>query len=107
MHHEVTHNFQVGVELIRGLHRFMAFELITNVGMLSNYALASICRGDVEMLNHQARYHEAPIKAANLAASPHVSPVLPERYTLQAMDILEATRGGVINDHLAADGAAT
>jgi hypothetical protein len=44
--------------------------------------------------------HATPVQAANLSASSHVQPNISEAEAWRAMDVLEATRGGVINDHL-------
>jgi hypothetical protein len=99
-HHKVTTSHQVGVELIRGLHRFMDFDLVHNVGMFSPWVLTAIARGDREAMAMQALRHGAPVHAANISASPHVEPNIPEAEARAAMDLLQATRGGVINDHL-------
>jgi hypothetical protein len=96
-HHEVRNNFQLGVELVRGLHRFLTFDLLPNVGMFSNHVIRAIAQNDEHVLGYQASYHETPVHAANLSASDHVVPVVPEQVTHLAMDILEQTRGGIIN----------
>jgi hypothetical protein len=100
LYHPVTNNYQVGIELIRGLHRFLQFPLLSNVGMLSNYVVAALAQNQEQAIRNQAVYHRTPIYAANLSASDHVLPVVPEALTHLAMDILEQTAGDVINRHL-------
>ena len=104
-HHPIDHNFRVGVDLIRGLHRFMHFDLTSSVGMFSNHTVVAIAHGREGLLRLQAIHHQAPVYAANLCASDHMTPVVPERDAHQAMDILQATRGEVINGHLGASAA--
>ena len=97
----MTHNFQVGVELIRGLNRILQFPLFTNVGMFSNHVVAALARNQTQVLELQATCHGAPIHAANLCASDHLTPVVPEAMAHAAMDVLEQTAGDVINGRLA------
>jgi hypothetical protein len=105
-HHEVRSNFQLGIELIRGLHTFLLFDLLPNVGMFSNHVIRAIAQNDERVLGYQASYHETPVHAANLSASDHVEPVVPERVTQLAMDILERTRGAIINVNILGDNTA-
>ena len=102
LHHPVTSNFQVGVDLIRGLHQFLQFPLLSNVGMLSNHGVTALAQNHEQLIRQQALYHQTPIYAANLSASDHVLPVVPEPLTHLAMDVLEQTAGDVINRHLPA-----
>jgi hypothetical protein len=99
-HHRIDHNFRVGVDLIRGLHRFLQFELTSSVGMFSNHTVVALARQREGLLKLQAVHHGAPVYAANLCATDHMTPVVPERDAHKAMDILEATRGEIINGHL-------
>lgn len=99
-HHPIRSNFQVGVELLRGLDRFLYFERMTEVGMFSNFVVMAIAKNVADTLKLQATRHGAPIHAANLSASEHLVPAVPEAAAHRAMDILAATRGGVINDWL-------
>ena len=68
--------------------------------MLSNHVLLAMARRDDEVMNYQAGYHRTPIYAANLCASHHYDPQAPEADALLVMDMLETTRGGVLNDRL-------
>ncbi|HKT52824.1 MAG TPA: hypothetical protein VJP88_00115 [Caulobacteraceae bacterium] len=98
--HRVRSNNHLGVDLIRGLHNFLVFPLVQDVGLLSNHVLLAIARGDEAVMNYQARYHQTPIHAANLCASLNYSPSVPEADIRRVMDLLETTRGGVLNDRL-------
>jgi hypothetical protein len=100
-HHEITHPFQVGVDLIRGMHHFLQFPILPNIGMFSSWALKALAANDEEAIAHQAAHHETPIYAANLCASDHVLPVTSEAQAHAAIDVLERTAGGVVNKHLA------
>jgi hypothetical protein len=100
LHHPLQSNVQVGVELLRGLNRFLHFPLLDNVGILSNHVLLAMARGDEQVIGYQAVHHGTPIYAANLCASPHYRPPTPEADAMQVMDMLETTRGGVLNDRL-------
>lgn len=104
-HHVVQHNHQVGVELIRGLNRFLAFPLLTNVGMFSNHMVMAVAQGSEGLLRLQAVQHQHPIHAANLCAGEHMFPVVPDAMTHAAIDLLLATRGGIVNAHLGAAAA--
>ena len=99
-YHPINHNHQVGVEVIRGLHKFLQFPLLSNVGMLSNYVVVALAHNRKQVIGNQASYHGTPIYAANLSASDHVLPVVPEALTHTAMDILERTAGDIINARL-------
>jgi hypothetical protein len=99
-HHPVTHNHQVGVELIRGLHRFLQFPLLSNVGMFSNHVLAALAENRKRAIGNQAAYHGTPVYAANICASDNVSPMVPEAKAHLAMDVLERTHGDVVNGRL-------
>jgi hypothetical protein len=105
--HPVTDNLQVGVDLVRGLHSFMTFPLLSNVGMFSNHAVMAIAEGREEVIYHQAVHHGSPVYAANLCASDHLSPVVPEAMAHAAMDRLERTAGEVVNRHLSEAGEAS
>jgi hypothetical protein len=105
-HHPVTNHLQVGVDLLRGRHRFLRFPLLPNVGMFSNHLLKAIAQNQEQAIGCQAVYHGTPVYAANLAASDHVLPVLPEPLTHIAMDILERTGGDIINGRLPGPDAA-
>lgn len=95
LHHPVTHNFQVGVELLRALQPILNLPLLTNVGMFSPAIVKALMLGDPAPLALQARAHQSPVYAANICGRE-----LDERLTHAGMDVLERTRGGAINDQL-------
>jgi hypothetical protein len=97
VHRTITHNFQVGVSLIRGLQASLNFKLIDNSGMFSSSILYAIARGLELPLEAQARYHGAPVQAANLCGANHSRPAIDEASIMLAMDRLSATKGDVIN----------
>lgn len=102
-HHPIVHNQQLGVQVIRGLHQFLQFPLLPNVGMFSNYVVMALALDkETLLLAHQARHHGTPVYAANLSASDDYVPVVPEAQALLAMDVLERSAGDIINAHLRA-----
>jgi len=44
--------------LIRGLNRFLAFPLLTNVGMFSNHMVMALAQGSEGLLRLQAVQHQ-------------------------------------------------
>lgn len=96
----VTDNLQVGGRLLRGLYEFMFFPLLANVGMFSNHTVMALASGHAEVLHHQAVRHGTPVFAANLCASEHLTPPVPEPMAHAAIDRLEETAGEVINGQL-------
>jgi hypothetical protein len=97
LYRAIAHNFQVGVSLIRGLQVSLNFKLIENSGMFSSSILYAIARGLDLPLEAQARYHGAPVHAANLCGGAHAKPSIGEASIMLAMDRLSATKGDVIN----------
>ena len=106
LHHAVDDNQQVGVEVIRGMHRYLDFPVLPQVGMFSHWIVMAIAQGRGRVLDHQATLHGSPIYAANLCASDHLDPPVPLDQAMQAMDVLERTRGEIINARLPDTGAA-
>jgi hypothetical protein len=100
-HRPVRNNFQVGGELIKGLRNSLEFHALEGAGMFSNYVVRALARNVELPLEAQARYHGAPVYAANLCAADHYgrwSPSIDD--AVAAMDRLEATKGEVINHWL-------
>jgi len=106
MHRKITDNYQVGGHLIKGLRASLAFETLGHVGMFSHYVVLALARGASELLELQARLHGTPVHAANLCASENYAPRVSEAEVRMAMDLLEATRGGAINDWLPREASA-
>lgn len=101
-HHPIEHNQQLGVQVIRGLHQFLQFPLLPNVGMFSNCVVMALALNKETLLAHQATQHGTPVYAANLSVSDDYLPVVPEAQKHLAMDILERTAGDIINARLSA-----
>ena len=100
-HREIRTNYQVGGDLIKGLRASLDYELLQSVGMLSNYIVLALASNHVELLQAQARFHGAPIFAANLCASGNYAPQVSEPRALAAIDVLERSKGRAINDWIA------
>ena len=103
-HHPVTHNFQVGVDVVRGLHHFLNFDLTDHVGMLSQHVITALAAGWQDAVRLQAERHGSPIHAANICASDHLTPTVSEEDARVAMDLLEGTRGHAVNQFLSRQG---
>jgi hypothetical protein len=100
LHRQVKDNYQVGGDLIRGLRVPLAFETLSNVGMLSNFMVLALAHEVTPLIEAQARLHGAPISAANLCASENYAPTVHESQARAAMDRLETSRGAVLNNWL-------
>ena len=92
---EITHNFQVGVQLLRGLQYPLGFEAFPHVAMFSPKTIEAINENDVSALKTYGQAFGYPSQAANLCLSQEWS--ISEKTLMQAMDILEQTRGECIN----------
>jgi hypothetical protein len=99
-HRQIRSNYQVGGDLIKGLRASLDFELLDTVGMFSSYVVLALAREFDVLLKVQARCHGNPVHAANLCASANYLPVVGDDDIRTAMDRLEATRGGIVNDQL-------
>jgi hypothetical protein len=97
VHRDITSNFQVGGELIRGLRIPLAFETLDCVGMFSHPVVQALALGADEVLQFEARFHGTPVYAANLSASGPWAPALVEVRSQAAMDRLQASKGEVLN----------
>jgi hypothetical protein len=93
-------SWQVGVQLLTGLHAGLRFPLLTNVGMLGPSLVRAVATGDAGLLRLIARENGYPIQAANLCWS--LREATGNRFIARAMDRLESSRGAVINRHLGA-----
>jgi hypothetical protein len=104
LHRPVETNYQLGGDLIKGLRASLGFQLIQNVGMFSADIVRALARGEADVLHAQARFHQAPVHAANLCAGPYYSPPVTETEALGAMDALARTHGEAVNAWLAEGG---
>jgi hypothetical protein len=94
-------NFQVGVKLLTGLHAGFRFPLLTGVGSIGPAVMQAIAKRRPALVRLLAREHGFPIAAANMALSRHNEMTVDELG--RVMDILEGTRGQVVNRHLGRD----
>ncbi|MDB5692075.1 MAG: hypothetical protein JWO81_1138 [Alphaproteobacteria bacterium] len=94
----VTDSMQVGVNLLTGLHAGFKFPLVTNVAMLSPIVVDALARDRRRLLRLFARENEYPVRAANVGFSLRGAADVPS--TEKAMDVLERSRGEVINRYL-------
>lgn len=99
-HKPITSNYQVGGDIVKGLRRILRYRTLDNVGMFSQFVVHALATGREDILDMQAR-HGTSVHAANLCASEHHAPQVPEATVMRAMDLLETTRGGVINERVA------
>lgn len=96
----VEESFQVGVKLLTGLHAGLRFPLLPGVGMVGPDMIRAIVRRDASLLKRFARESGYPVRALNIAWSQVDGPM---DDLLEALDILERSRGAVINRFLGHD----
>ncbi len=94
----ISSNYQVGVRLLTGLSYPMDIRTMTSVGMFSPHVMGAIAAGNTEFIRQFARLQGAPTQAANLCLS--LNGQFTEAMMMTAMDRLEASAGGILNDHL-------
>lgn len=92
---EITSNFQVGVRLLQGLHYSLGFELLPHVGLFSPRLITAIERNDAGTLKRYGHVFGEPSQAANLCLS--LTKPQGEKQMLAVMDVLERSRGEVVN----------
>jgi hypothetical protein len=100
-HRQISSNYQVGGDLIKGMHASLDFQVVENVGMFSNHVVVALARGEEAVMHAQARFHGRPVYAANLCAGPHYEPPVTGADAITAMEALLRTRGEVVNAWLA------
>lgn len=101
LNRQITTNYQVGGDIIKGLRTSLGFQVLDNVGMFSHHMVAAMGAGHAAPLHAQARFHQTPIHAANLCAGDHYDPPVAEADAMRAMDLLEQTAGEAVNAWLA------
>lgn len=97
MHRQIRSNYQVGGDIIKGLRTSLDYQVLDNFGMFSADIVRALARGDGAVLKAQARFHGAPVYAANLCASGNYLNPVSEDVAMLAMDALAETRGEVVN----------
>lgn len=96
----------LGPDLLRRLAAVLPLEAFTQVGMFTPLLLRELVAGETRMARLYAQAAGTPLAAANLChfvrheAAPAQRPALDLVYQ-QAVEILLASRGGVVNRHLA------
>jgi hypothetical protein len=98
---QIHASYQVGTKLLVGLQYSLDFPLLTNIGMFSPDVMIALAKDQAPLLATLARASGYPSYAANLCLSLNTG-MTADMIDI-AMDRLETTRGGVINDYLGAD----
>jgi hypothetical protein len=97
----IAHNFQLGVNLLSGLHAGLRFPLVPGVGTFGPVMVNALARRRTGLLRLAARETAFPLRAANMCWS--ARDPRSDRVIDSAMDALETTGGAVINRFLPGD----
>jgi GT2 family glycosyltransferase len=97
----------LGPDLLRRLAAVLPLETFTQVGLFTPLLLGELASGETRMARLYAQQARTPLAAANLCHFARHEAAAAERPPLdliyrKAVDILLATRGGVVNRHLTA-----
>jgi hypothetical protein len=95
----ITSSLQVGTWLLSGLSQSLKFAQLTNVGLFSPDVIEAICTGDERILRAQAVSFGHKIAAANLTRSKASEGR--KDACAEALEILMATKGDVLNRYVA------
>ncbi len=97
-------NYQVGTKLLLGLQYSLDFKVVAQAAMFSPDMVRAIAQPSTlqsrRILALHAKEYRFRVYAANLCWS--MKDELDPDAVMRAMDILESTRGDVVNDHLTA-----
>jgi hypothetical protein len=96
---EITSNYQVGGDLLKGLRKSLAFALLDQVGMFSPMVVRALESEDEGVLRRQALAFGMPIYAANVCATSNHGE-FDECFIAAVLDKLEETRGRIVNRYL-------
>jgi hypothetical protein len=99
-HHELMSNYQVGGWMLTGLERTLDFALLRTIGMLSPHLIHAIVAGDTAVLQRHGMEFADPVYAANMCLS--LETATSQQLMVAAMDLLEETRGEVLNRYVPA-----
>ena len=91
----LRHNFQVGVQLLRGLQFPLGFQILPHVAVFSPALIVAIQNQDAPLLQSYGRAFSEQSQAGNLGLS--IAQNVGEGTLMRVMDILEATAGAVVN----------
>jgi len=94
---EIASNFQIGVGLLRGLRYSLMFQTLSSVGLFSPTLLEAILKSNENLLVQYGAAYKYPAYAANLCMSLQSNEAHSEKSVLKTMDLLENTRGMVLN----------
>jgi hypothetical protein len=92
---QIVSNYQVGVNLLRGLQYSLMFPTFSHVGMFSPILLRALAERDEKILQFYGRANRYHACAANLCLS--LQDEVTEDVLWRAMDHLEARAGDAIN----------
>lgn len=99
---ELVSNFQVGVKLLKGLQYSLMFPTFPHVALYSPALVLALNLGQHEVLRKYAKAYRYRSCAANLCLS--LDGDYTESGLLEAMDLLEGSKGEVINTYATHDG---
>jgi hypothetical protein len=94
---EIVSNYQVGVDLLRGLQHSLMFQSFSHVCMFSPELIRAVAQNDEKVLRLYCQAYRYQAYAGNLGLS--VVDELTETVLWRAMDRLEEGAGDVINKH--------
>ena len=94
---QIVSNYQVGVNLLRGLQYSLMFPTFSHVGVFSPVLLRAIAEGDKKILRLYGHAYCYAACAGNLGLS--LQDEVTEGVLWRAMDHLEAGAGNVINKY--------
>jgi hypothetical protein len=100
---QIVSNFQVGVNLLRGLQHSLMFPTFSHVAVFSPILLRALTERDEKVLQLYGRAYRYQTCAGNLGLS--LQHEVTEDVLWRAMDHLEAGAGDVINRYAADTGA--
>jgi hypothetical protein len=94
---KIVSNYQVGVNLLRGLQGSLMFPTFSHVSVFSPILVRAIAERDKKVLRLYGHAYQYEACAANLGLS--LQGDIPEHLLSRAMDTLEAGTGNVINKY--------
>jgi hypothetical protein len=100
----ITSNYQVGGDLLKGLRKSLAFNLLDQVGMFSPMVVRALHAGDSSVLRRQALAFGTPVYAANICATSNHG-IFDEAFISRALNSLEETMGAIVNSYLPEGGS--
>jgi hypothetical protein len=96
-HRHISSNFQVGGDLIKGLHKSLGYAVLDDIGMFSKHVVRALANGNDRLIAMQAIEHGTPVFAANLCASDHYKSAPSQREADNAVEALLSSGGDIVN----------